>query len=141
MLIPDFPTRTCDGSRARPLANYLPIDFESEIDRIVCSARDSGRLQTGQAAIGRPVHEMGTLIIGCTFFFVSEVIGPSLDCSVHVGTLECWHGFFFLADEAADSVACTEDADPVARFLANYQGSSVFQLYIQMVLQGGYKDC
>ncbi|CAE7396516.1 unnamed protein product [Symbiodinium sp. CCMP2592] len=36
---------------ASPLANYLPIDFESEIDRIVCSARDSGRLQTGQVRL------------------------------------------------------------------------------------------
>ena len=37
---------------ARPIANCTPIDFESEIDRIVCSARESGRLQTGQAAKG-----------------------------------------------------------------------------------------
>ncbi|CAE7559953.1 unnamed protein product [Symbiodinium natans] len=36
---------------ASPLTNYLPIDFESEIDRIVSSARDSGRLQTGQVRL------------------------------------------------------------------------------------------
>jgi len=33
---------------ASPLANCSPIDFQSEIDRILCSARESGRLQTGQ---------------------------------------------------------------------------------------------
>jgi len=33
------------------LPNHQPIDFESEIDRIVCSARDSGRLQTGQVRL------------------------------------------------------------------------------------------
>lgn len=35
---------------ASPLA-FTPIDFESETDRIVGSARDSGRLQTGQVRI------------------------------------------------------------------------------------------
>lgn len=35
----------------RPVAKYAPIDFESEIDRIVCSARESERLQTGQAEL------------------------------------------------------------------------------------------
>ena len=47
---PHFRYRASLSSKLlRPLANYLPIDFESEIDRIVSSARDSGRLQTGQA--------------------------------------------------------------------------------------------
>lgn len=36
---------------ASPIANCTPIDFESEIDRIVCSARESGRLQTGQVRL------------------------------------------------------------------------------------------
>lgn len=36
---------------ASPIANYTPIDFESEIDRIVCSARESERLQTGQVQV------------------------------------------------------------------------------------------
>ena len=45
-------------SFARPFASYLPIDFQSEIDRIVCSTRDSGRLPTGQAFVERTVHRL-----------------------------------------------------------------------------------
>jgi len=46
---------------ASPVAKYTPIDFESEIDRIVCSARESERLQTGQVQVSVGVASSASL--------------------------------------------------------------------------------
>ena len=63
---------------ASPVAKYAPIDFESEIDRIVCSARESERLQTGQVQVSVGVASSASLTKLLTLSHGRDAGSPAL---------------------------------------------------------------